>query len=84
MVGITKETTESNHKFCAETSANDLSNAIKALFILQDELYVEIISLDKSGMIDRTGYLKECIDAMSAVFNELMRIKTELDTADGQ
>lgn len=79
-----KEMIESEHEFCIERNANALSNAIKALFILQDELFAEIISLNEAGMIRKTGYLIDCIDAMSAVFNELVRIKDELYTADGK
>lgn len=71
-----------NQRFCPETNANDLSNATKALLILHDDLYGEILSLEKAGRIAGAGYLKECSDAMYAVFQELMRINGELETAE--
>lgn len=72
---------KNSHGFDVDTSANDLSNAIKALLILHDDLYREMLSLEKAGRIVGAGYLKECSDAMYAVFQELMRINGELEAA---
>ena len=70
---------DNSRRIDVDTSTNDLSNAIKALLILHDDLYGEMLSLEKAGRIVGAGYLKECSDAMYAVFQELMRINEELE-----
>lgn len=79
-----KQVAEITHKVCSETSSNDLSNAIKALLILHDDLYGEMLLLEKAERIAGAGYLKACSDAMYAVFQELMRINGELEAASGR